>query len=422
MSIIGIDDTDSRTEGMCTTYVGHRIVEKLEESGHTVYRTLLVRLNPAAKHKTRGNAAVAIHTDAPPEKSLEIARDYVSSLSASSDDNTNPGVVVAPEDEVTSSVSEFTMKVITSLRDISEAENLVKENNYLQYFEGNGRGRIGCLAAIGAWESLDDWTYETITYREEENRGSERMVDVDSVFESADEAYPMAWDTVDRVRESAVCIPNAPGPILYGIRGDMDEVVKNMSKEITSLEPTESCHTFLTNQGTDVHIQNVDGISDTVEDSAFRLDVEVSSSPETKEGGHVFLEVSDGTQSLDVVAFEPTKHFRDIVRNLRVGDRITVCGEITDSTLKLEKFAVRELNQTKQVNPTCPDCGNSMSSAGRNQGYRCKSCSNHTDETDTIHIDRELEYGWYEVPPCARRHISKPLIRGGFDDKVHPFM
>jgi tRNA(Ile2)-agmatinylcytidine synthase len=406
---------------MCTTYVGHKIADRLEKEGHTVDRTLLVRLNPAAKHKTRGNAAIAIHTDAPAEVSLEIASTLVSSLSASSDGDTNPGVVVSSSDAVSDEIRDFTMKVITSLRKISETRDLIEKNDLLQYFEGNGRGRIGCLAAVGAWEAINDWTYETITYRVEENRGTERMVDVDSVFEYADEYYPLAWDTVDRFLNSAVCVPNSPGPILYGVRGDSETAVQGMSEMIQEEEPVDSRHTFTTNQGTDVHIQQVDSISQVEEDSGFRFNAEVTDEPHTVEGGHVFFEVSDEKDSIDVVAFEPTKHFRDTVRDLREGDELTVCGEVSNDTLKLEKFAVRSLNTKKMTNPTCPDCGNSMSSAGRDQGYSCRDCSNHRDSQDEVEIERELENGWYEVPPCARRHISKPLIRGGFDDVTHPF-
>ena len=39
------------------------------------------------------------------------------------------------------------------------------------------------------------------------------------------------------------------------------------------------------------------------------------------------------------------------------------------------------------------------------------------DECDSL--ARDLETGYYEVPPCARRHLSKPLVRMN-DDKVHP--
>ncbi|PSP60708.1 tRNA(Ile2) 2-agmatinylcytidine synthetase, partial [Halobacteriales archaeon QH_8_67_36] len=123
---------------------------------------------------------------------------------------------------------------------------------------------------------------------------------------------------------------------------------------------------------------------------------------------------------LQCAAFEPTKRFRDRVRALRVGDVVTVCGEVSDGTLKLEKFAVRELVRTEPVTPTCPGCGTRMSSAGRDQGYRCRDCSTSADGKVDRPLDRDLEPGWYEVPPVARRHIAKPLVRGGFDGATHP--
>ena len=63
MTVVGLDDTDSRTEGMCTTYAATELASRIRESGASVERLLLVRLNPAVEHKTRGNAALAVHTD-----------------------------------------------------------------------------------------------------------------------------------------------------------------------------------------------------------------------------------------------------------------------------------------------------------------------------------------------------------------------
>ena len=107
-------------------------------------------------------------------------------------------------------------------------------------------------------------------------------------------------------------------------------------------------------------------------------------------------------------------------QDIRVGDRVTVCGEIAAGTLKLEKFAVRSLVGTERVTPTCPDCGRSMESAGADQGYRCRDCGTSADGKVDRPVERDLEEGWYEVPPCARRHVAKPLVRGGFDAPTHP--
>jgi tRNA(Ile2)-agmatinylcytidine synthase len=89
--------------------------------------------------------------------------------------------------------------------------------------------------------------------------------------------------------------------------------------------------------------------------------------------------------------------------------------------VKLEKFAVRDPVETERVTPTCPDCGRKMESAGRNQGYRCRGdCGTTAPGKVERDLERALEGGWYEVPPTARRHVAKPLVRGGFDAPTHP--
>ncbi len=64
-----------------------------------------------------------------------------------------------------------------------------------------------------------------------------------------------------------------------------------------------------------------------------------------------------------------------------------------------------------------------MKSAGQLQGYRCKRCGTVSADKNEVVVDREIERGLYEVPPVARRHISKPLIRmqiAGSNKKIHP--
>jgi len=256
------------------------------------------------------------------------------------------------------------------------------------------------------------------------------------------------WDTVDRDENETVCVPHTPGPILYGIRGDETDAVRAVADRIES-EPVATTQRFVTNQGTDVHLQD-GAIGDVADGRAYRLEGRVASEPETRRGGHVFVTlespidgdvVNDGAANdnatndgaatdettgdesanrLVCAAFEPTKRFRNRVRALRVGDRITACGEVSDGTLKLEKFAIRDLVRTERVTPICPGCERTMESAGRNQGYRCRDCGTDAAGKANRSLDRDLEPGWYEVPPCARRHVAKPLVRGGFDAPTHP--
>ncbi|MFW5956846.1 MAG: TiaS agmantine-binding domain-containing protein [Natronomonas sp.] len=419
MTIIGIDDTDSRTRGMCTTYVADDIARRITDSG-TVDRVLLVRCNPAVEHKTRGNAALAIHTDADVATAFEIAVEVVDAVAETADERTNPGLVVAgvEPDGVSGTVAEFARTAVGDHHRRTDAMELLEAEGFRHRGWKNGRGLIGALAAVGAWRAFDEWTWEHIAYRRPDRWGTDREVDEPSVFAAADTFYPDVWDTVDRTAEEIVCVPRTPGPVLFGIRGDDSGACRAVAERIES-EPVDRSRTFVTNQGTDAHLQS-GTIATAIDDRSYRLDGTVASPPETRRGGHVFFHLTEDDHELQCAAFEPTKRFRDLVRALREGDRITACGELGDGTMKLEKFAVRELIRTDHATPTCPECGRKMESAGRAQGYRCRDCGTVAAEKREREIDRDLEIGWYEVPPRARRHIAKPLVRDGFDAPIHP--
>jgi len=419
VTVIGLDDTDSRQLGMCTTYVATRLRERVERAGGTVERLLLVRCNPAVEHKTRGNAALAIHCDLDAARALSLV-DELLSMAATDDERTNPGAVVADcePDAVPDDVASFARDAVRDHHEIETARKLRERHGYDATTRGNGRGLIGALAAVGAWRALDEWTYECISYRERERWGTERTVDAASVFAAAEGGYPAVWDTVDREEGVAVCVPRTPCPILHGIRGDDPGAVRDVATAIDG-EPVARRQLFVTNQGTDAHLR-AGTVGELRDGRAYRVDGTVADAPETREGGHVFFPLEDRADSVRAAAFEPTKRFRARVRALRPGDRITACGEVSQGTLKLEKFAVRELVETELVTPDCPSCGRSMSSAGRDAGYRCRDCKRSADGRVERPLDRELEAGWYEVPPCARRHVAKPLVRGGFDAPTHP--
>lgn len=439
MTIIGLDDTDSRTEGMCTTYVATRVSEQLEEIGACVERKLLVRLNPAVERKTRGNAALAIHTDCQPELASKLASETISELTAP-DERTSPGLVVANCDPeaVPEPVVDFYTDALRKIHDLDDALELVEEYGWQSEAvttgsgDHEGHGRIGAVAAIGAWQAFDEWTYEYLSYRKLNRCGTHRVVNEDSVFTAANRAYPDAWDTVDRVEDEPVCVPNAPGPILYGIRGDDPEACLAVAEEIES-EPVDRSALYITNQGTDAHLKDGE-IGSMRVGAGYRVEGIVVSAPEFREGGHAFFEIShpddadvvsgnirkdENARIVTCAAFEPTKRFRDHIRNLMIGDNIIAVGEHDEKTIKLEKFCVTSLRQEERQNPQCPSCERRMKSAGRDQGYRCRECDTSTQEKQIIGLNRDLELGWYEVPPCARRHVAKPLIRGGFDGPTH---
>lgn len=416
-TLIGLDDTDARDVGMCTTYVGSVIADALVDDGYAVGRRYLIRLNPAVSYKTRGNAAVAIATDAPVETAFELASTSVEELAVLDDPDTNPGVAVVRSTRV-AALRSHTWEAVRGFVDTAVTVDRLRSVDARVWSAGNGRGLIGATAALGAPAAFADWTVEFIGYRPRQRYGTDRRVDHETAFEADRATYPLTWDTVDRGEDTVVCAPRTPGPVLFGLRGAYPEAVIHAA-DLLEHEPLERTALFVTNQGTDAHLRP--GTPASVRDGgSYLVNGMVDTSVETRRGGHVHLTIAGGDGRLPCVAFEPTKRFREHVRQLRRGDRVTVCGEVSEGTLKLEKFALRRPRTFIRSVPRCDDCDRSMESAGTDQGYRCRTCSNTAVSRVTRSVVRRIEPGWYEVPPVARRHLARPLCRGGFNGQCHP--
>ncbi|MEA3282381.1 MAG: tRNA(Ile)(2)-agmatinylcytidine synthase [Euryarchaeota archaeon] len=425
--IIGIDDTDSRSDGGCTTYIAAVLVEKLEKYGNLVDYPLLIRLNPNIRYKTRGNGAVAINIEidaaSEADEVKEVVLDEVRLQSKLSDENTNPGVVFlddAPPD-MRNNLESFSRRAMQDILRIKDAKDLL--NRYDIDFCGfkNGRGLIGALAAAAvASNGIPDYTFEGITYRMPVSIGTPREVDAGSIRDADMRTYPRTWDTVDIANKAVVCVPRGRDPVLFGIRGEVGGVIDAL--EHIRSERVERAILFKTNQGTDMHLMR-STIDRTRGGRSYILRGEVSSAPRTIHGGHVIFEITDPQSGsrIDCAAFEPTKNFRGVIRQLAVGDRVVVCGSVDDGTVHLEKIKIEHLTVLYEIkNPVCA-CGRRMKSAGSGQGYRCKRCKTASLVSDRMPIKRSLDYGWYEVPPSARRHIAKPLVRcTGGSYPVHP--
>lgn len=409
--IIGLDDTDSK-EGMCTTYLAAVLIEKLSAFGNIEGYPLLVRLNPNIIYKTRGNAALAIPIELKRSEDAEIVRkmviDIVQEMAVFSAENTNPGVVFIEEasEDMKKDLAIFSLRAVQDVLEICEAEELLGRYGISNKGFKNGRGLIGALAAAGfCLTGLPDITYEFIAYREKKRWGTPRMIDKDSVWTAAEQ--PDTWDTVDKENRRIVFAPHSPDPILFGIRGKSEIAVRWAFSFIKS-EPVERYVVYMTNQNTDMHLLTAK-ISEVLDLRSYILEGTVSKPPKTIVGGHVIFEMEDGFASIECAAFEPTKGFRSIIRELRAGDDVTVYGSVKDGTLNLEKLKIRGLNRNELRNPLC--CGKRMKSMGHGQEFRCEKCGAKTKEQVIESINRNISTGFYEVPPSARRHLSKPLVR-----------
>jgi tRNA(Ile2)-agmatinylcytidine synthase len=217
------------------------------------------------------------------------------------------------------------------------------------------------------------------------------------------------------VSEDYIAIePHTPCPILYGIRGETPEAVTVAHNMVKPCEPVERTAVFLTNQHTDQHLVPIDSISQMEKCKCYIVSGTVADTPHVIEGGHVILTLEDDSGSIECAAYEPTKRFREVFKELRKGDKIKVYGGIGEKgTLNVEKFELLELTKDYQeINPLC-ECGKRMKSAGKDKGFKCVKCGRKIKDGSKVlvEIDRNIDKGFYEVPPMARRHLSKPLIR-----------
>jgi tRNA(Ile2)-agmatinylcytidine synthase len=113
------------------------------------------------------------------------------------------------------------------------------------------------------------------------------------------------------------------------------------------------------------------------------------------------------------MAYEPTKNFRLVVRQLMPGDLVIAAGSFKKDSINLEKIRIVSLARPVIIRPPlCSACTKRMTSDGSGKGYKCKKCDARSEKPEVQEIPRSLEPGWYEVPPTARRHLAKPLCRG----------
>ena len=403
---------------MCTTYLASQIINKFKENGiELVGYPRLIRLNPFARFKTRGNGGVSfkIINDGNGDIARKIVLEEVEKLSMFDCDNTNPGVIFY-EGEITPEMQDYAFRAIYEFITIKEAEEFGKSVGCEIHKFKKGRGIIGSIAAISL--PLDDFTYELLAYRDSKNYGTKRQINYESVYMMDEATFPDTFENIDYSQNYIAIEPKTPCPILYGIRSNTVEAL-NIAKNIVEVtEPIVDWCIFKTNQHTDMHIQKADKISDMSQYGCFEVVGEVKNKPKIIDGGHMFFYIFDESGEIECGAYEPTKDFRKIVSQLLPGDIIKVFGGIGEqNTFNIEKFQVIKLNDIEYQNPIC-ECGKRMTSAGKNKGFKCKKCGNKIKSNDKVpvKINRLLENSkFYETPVSSRRHLSKPLCRMNLD-------
>ena len=385
------------------------IIEQLKkESYDIVGYPRLVRLNPNIPWKTRGNGAASMHVkNGKRNKIRSILEGVLNKYARVDDENTNPGFVILDE-QPSFNLYEKAVREIVSLKEVEQLLDSIGAE-YRGY--KNGRGVIGATASV-AWSPKHDRTYELISYREEKKWGTKRQVDSQSV-KKMDKTYGSTFDNYDYRNNHNRLVPNSPCPVLYGIRGEnVEDLIKASS--LVKSEKIDRSLIFETNQGTDDHLQRKN-IGDIEPFQSVIVEGSLCKEPYTIEGGHVIFTIGDSKGEIDCAAYEPTKEFRKVVRELDVGDVVEAYGGVRGKplTVNIEKINVKHLERQveKVENPVCPKCSKHMKSKGKGQGYKCKTCGFKSEKPIMREKRRRLVAGFYEVPVCARRHLSKPLKR-----------
>ncbi len=422
---IGIDDTDSST-GMCTTYLAMVIAGTMDLD--LIKFPRLVRLNPNIPWKTRGNAAISLNVGIGKGKKIKIGefnsneiysyeygddssldeRDILEKLkkivekyAVMDEEKTSPGIVVTRK-----KISEkLYWKAVRSVIDLNEIFSYLENASYFGY--KYKRGLIGASSAI-SWKPKRK-TYELLTYLPEDKWNGERFIDKKSVI-LMDKKIKTTFENFDYNNDHIAIKPETKTPVLFGIRGTNVNDLE-MARKIVKSDPYFSYLIFETNQGTDDHLVKKK-ISEIKPYDSVILDCEVLEKPKTIPGGHVIFKVKDRTGEIFAAAYEKTKEFREIIKNLDVGDEIKIFGSVKKypKTLNIEKILIKNLAEIKiKVIPICPKCGKKMESAGKNKGYRCRNCGTFTNEIKYEKIERNINPGLYQVPVIARRHLSKPV-------------
>ncbi len=427
---VGFDDTDSPRMG-CTTYIAAILVEKLHKLGASFMDyPNLVRLNPNVPWKTRGNGALCLRIRCEQKVVEEIKETVIDAVEENADlsyEGTDPGIVFL-FNHVPKQVTAFAKKTIQGVVKIREALRLVDKFEAEAVGFKKGRGIIGGLAAIG--EALEgDHTYELITYRKPENRGTPRRIEQSSVVEMNEITSPLTFSNVDPETSRILITPRGPDPVLYGIRGENPDAVRRAHDIVHSQEPIERWIIFRTNHGTDAHLRMVSSVSEVKPFNPVVVRGIVAEGPEVIAGGHVIFAIRDENGEVDCAAYEPTGRLQAVARKLMGEDLVEAYGGVRPAssvhpiTINLEKLRILKLApKIVFFNPRCYQCGKRMESMGLKKGFRCEKCGFRSAKLQKVAVEykRNLQTEIYITSPRSQRHLTKPLCRYGIEKSNKP--
>lgn len=425
-----MDSTDS-LRGGCTTHVAALLAELVLELGGE-FRDFphLVRLNPNIPFKTRGNGAASLNfkLDESLQPSLLAAAEEVVTREADlAHHNSDPGLVLM-QDIAPPELQSFADRCLHDVVTLDEAEVLIEKYAVYAHRWKQGRGLIGALAAVGL-NLPTDYIFEFIAYRHHQNYGKPRRVDPACVRKMNEVTSPNTLNNIDDESGRILITPRGPDPVLLGIRGESPEVLLTAFNMLAISEQVERWIIFRSNECTDSHLQPVAAIAQLEPHAAAIVHGTILTKPRIIRGGHVFMDMADGTGVISLAAYEPTGSFRKVMVGFVPGDQVIAAGGVRPSphakglTLNLESITATMLVRSLEGNPLCPSCKRKMESMGRGKGYRCRKCGHHSEGLmKAIYpLERNLADGdRYQPPPRAHRHLTRPNSRRTFVKDANP--
>ncbi len=417
---IGIDDTDS-SDGMCTTFLIYKLVQKLlnyEKTIRLIDYPNLIRLNPNIPWKTRGNASLVLRVEArlAEDEIFDICKRMVTRFATS--DRANSRLVIFQGEAMPEEILQFSKEALFRVLSRRQAQEIIDIHKMRHFSLRNGQGLVGALAGIGN-ELRGDHTYELIAYRK--STAEPRIVEKEKIIEMVKRTWPGTFNSYDQENDRVMICPHGPDPVLLGIRGETSRIVRRAFRMLLPIRNLAGSLVFRSNQGTGEHLNTFLDLSNLKAFSSGKVRGIVSSKPRVEMGGHVFFDLQASQRSVSCAAYEPTGRFRNFVQSLETGDEILVAGGVRKATIahsrviNLEYLVPLHLKRVSVwSNPVCAICGLRMSSEGKGQGFQCRGCGFKTAGVSKTRsfVPRSLLNGRIYLPDMkAQRHLTKPIQR-----------
>lgn len=423
---IGVDDYDS-PYGMCTTYAIAKLIDNVlmkNDSIEFMDYPLLIRLNPNIPFKTRGNAAISLRL-----RVKDYSENFVSEILNSLQKmphtffrKTMPAIAFYVVDDY---AVDYLLKTLyyKALRSVLPIKVLLDELSRIKYgyleiyaHSKYSRGIVGAVASLGA--ILDDYTYELLVYRKEENYRKRRFIDVKSVKIANEKYYPLTFANIQD--DKLLIAPAGPDPVLFGLRGDMPGVLVEFFRAIRHEEHELWC-IFRTNQATNSHFRFPGVVEEVYPYETVYIDVEVERV--IREEDTVVMEGwTRDRWKVIAKSFRMQRSLQSKLTSMVRGDIIRVGIAVVEKKLKsrviignLEEFIPIKLKPKVVVkNPPCPVCEARLKKKGKNEMY-CRKCGFRFKGVFKLRIEfprSEIKTkSRYHPPPKALRHLTMPNER-----------